>query len=252
MHYGRDNKPHHESCEGSDQQNHLKLDKLTQSFKSYLKSTKIIQILFDKGKTKLFPKDQQQGISNILQSTKNYMCIDAETVEDQNLEDEQIYAQLKLLSIVIGTQINNQIQSKYIDIRTQDFMNKFREQMWELANEFYSEKLSKKVESYLQQDIRAGRDTRNNVTADDIDYFNQMIPNNCCYCQAQFTNVNKPTLEWIDNNIAHSKDNCKLAYQQCNSTRSYKDVDVAKLMIQMNKYASVKNLSMTIENEEIY
>ncbi|KAA6353627.1 MAG: hypothetical protein EZS28_050846, partial [Streblomastix strix] len=63
------------------------------------------------------------------------MCIDAETVEAQDQEEDQIYAQLQPLSIVIGTQINNKIQSKYVDNRTQDFMNKFIEQMWELANE---------------------------------------------------------------------------------------------------------------------
>ncbi|KAA6350600.1 MAG: hypothetical protein EZS28_051886, partial [Streblomastix strix] len=117
---------------------------------------------------------------------------------------------------------------------------------------FYSEKWNKKVESYLQQDIKAGRDTTNNETADDMDYFNQMITNKCCYCYANFTGVNKPTHERIDNNIAHTKDNCKLACQLCNSTRSNKDADVAKLMIQMYKYAIVKNLPITIDDEEVY
>ncbi|KAA6365108.1 MAG: hypothetical protein EZS28_039365, partial [Streblomastix strix] len=133
--FGRDYKTHQESCKGPDQQKHPNLDKLTQPFMPYLKSNKTIQKLFATGKTKLFPKDQEQGISDILQLTKNYMCIDAETVEDLAQEDESIYAQLLPLSIVIGTQINNKIQSKYIDIRTQDFMNKFIEQMWELANQ---------------------------------------------------------------------------------------------------------------------
>ncbi|KAA6378792.1 MAG: hypothetical protein EZS28_025681, partial [Streblomastix strix] len=497
-HFGRDLKTHIESCKGPDQQKHPKLDKLAQPFMPYLKQNKTIQKLFATGKTKLFPKDQEQGISDILQPTKNYMCIDAETVEDQAQDDESIYAQLLPLSIVIGTQINNKIQSKYIDNRSQDFMNQFIEQMWELANEvneanlacepvvkfdneneqqkhqqkihqvaifgfnskkfdfnilfpylvqypkiifksnaylgsttqqkqvtirhtdypfelvfkdvltfippttldnfvhkygngtkltegkfphgsfntnnvdqflsssepfkhedfynqisrknisdkeyqeyvedfisldangnskfedrwsylefynirdvecmfapinnlidlcwqqgidmlsqislsqiansikynyawedfdingdynietgnkeykFYSEKWNKKIESYIQQDNKAGRDTTNNVTANDMDYFNELIPNKCCYCQAKFTSVNKPTLERIDNNIAHTKDNCKLACQLCNSTRSNKDADVAKLMIQMYKYAIVKNLPMTIDDEEVY
>ncbi|KAA6362162.1 MAG: hypothetical protein EZS28_042311, partial [Streblomastix strix] len=72
---------------------------------------------------------------------------------------------------------------------------------------FYSEKWKKKVEQYLQQDIKTGRDTTNNVTANDIDYFNDLIPNKCCYYNAKFTNVNKPTLERSDNSIAHTKDN---------------------------------------------
>ncbi|KAA6382046.1 MAG: hypothetical protein EZS28_022427 [Streblomastix strix] len=60
---------------------------------------------------------------------------------------------------------------------------------------FYSEKWNKKVESYLQQDLKAGRDTINSVTTDDMEEFNQMIPNKCCYSQAKFTNINNPTLE---------------------------------------------------------
>ncbi|KAA6373464.1 MAG: hypothetical protein EZS28_031009 [Streblomastix strix] len=432
-HFGRDLKTHLESCKGPDQQKHPKLDKLAQPFMPYLNSNKTIQKLFATGQTKLFPKDQEQGVSDILQPTKNYMCIDAETVEEQDQENDQIYSQLKPLSIVIGTQINNKIQSKYIDIRTQDFMNKFIEQInaylgsiaqqkqvtirhtdyqfelvfkdfltfippttldnfvhkygngtkltkgkfphgsfntnnvnqflsssepfkhedfynqisrknisdkeyqeyvedfnsldangnskfkdrwaylefynirdvecmfapinnlidlcWQqgidmlsqiplsqIANsikynyaweefdingnynietgnkeyKFYSEKWNRKVEGYLQQDNKAGRDTTNNVTANDMDYFNQMIPNKCCYCQAKFTSVNKPTLERIDNNIAHTKDNCKLACKLCNSTRSNKDADVAKIMIQIYKYAIVKNLPMTIDDEEVY
>ncbi|KAA6393768.1 MAG: hypothetical protein EZS28_010705 [Streblomastix strix] len=133
-HFSRDLKTHLVSCKGLDQQKHPKLDKLAQPFMPYLKSNKTIQKLFATGQTKLFPKDQEQGVSDILQPTKNYMCVDAETVKEWNQNDEQIYAQLQPLSIVIGSQINNKIQSKYIDIPSQDFMNKFIEQMGELAN----------------------------------------------------------------------------------------------------------------------
>ncbi|KAA6393174.1 MAG: hypothetical protein EZS28_011300 [Streblomastix strix] len=446
--FSRDLKKHLESYKGPDQQKHPKLDKLAQPFMPYLKQNKIIQKLFATGQTKLFLKDQEQGVSDILQPTKYYMCIDAETVEDQAQDDEanglaseSIHAQLLPLSIVIGSQIRNKIQTQYLDINVNDFMNKFIEQMWEPANQvneanfvyeqivkfdneneqqkhqqkiykvtifgfnsknkaylgsttqqkevtirhvdfqfelvfqdvltfispttldnfvhkygngtkltkgqfphesfntsnvnqqlsssepfdhkdfynqirrksnndkeyqeyfddfvsldangnrkfkdrwanlefynirdvecmedldingdynietrnkeqkFYSEKQNKKVESYLQQDVKAGRDAQNNVTVNDMDYFNRMIPNKCCYCQAKFTSINKPILERIDNDIVHTKDNCKLACQLCNSTRSNKDADVAKLMIQMYKYAIVKNLPITIDEEEVY
>ncbi|KAA6395984.1 MAG: hypothetical protein EZS28_008489 [Streblomastix strix] len=103
-----------------------------------------------------------------------------------------------------------------------------------------------------KQDIKVGIDITNNVTADDREYFNQMIPDKCCYFNAKFTNVNNPTLELSDNNTAHTKDNCKLSCQLCNSTRSNKDADVAKFMIQMNKYAIIKNLPMTIDDKEVY
>ncbi|KAA6356326.1 MAG: hypothetical protein EZS28_048147, partial [Streblomastix strix] len=131
--FSRDLKKHIELCKGPDQQKHPKLDKLAQPFMLYLKQNKTIQKLFATGQIKLFPKDQEQGVSDILQPAKYYMCLDDETVEEhqreaQNLEDDQIYAQLQPLSIVIDTQINNKIQSKYIDNRSQDFMNKFIEQ----------------------------------------------------------------------------------------------------------------------------
>ncbi|KAA6385696.1 MAG: hypothetical protein EZS28_018776, partial [Streblomastix strix] len=414
-HFGRDLKTHLESYKGPDQMKHPKLDKLSQPFMPYLKSNKTIQKLFATCKTKLIPKDQEQGVSDILQPTKNYMCIDAETVEDQAQDDEQIYAQLQLLSIVIGTQINNEIQSKYIDNGSQDFMNKFIEQMWELANKvneanlacepivkFDNEKEQQKninrrfikqlsldstpiifmdvltfippttldnfvqkygngtkltkgkfphgsfntnnvnqflsstesfehndfyiqisrkyisdkdyqeyVDDFISLDTNGNRKFKDrwaylefynirdvqcmfapinilidlcwqqgidmlsqislsqiansikynyawedfNINGDyniETDCFNELIPNKCCYCNAKFTSVNKPTLEQIDNNIAHTKDNCKLACQLCNSTRSNKDADVAKLMIQMFKYAIVKNLPITIDDEEVY
>ncbi|KAA6397770.1 MAG: hypothetical protein EZS28_006707, partial [Streblomastix strix] len=146
-HFGRDLKTHLESCKSPDQVKYSKLDKLAQPFMPYLKSNKTVQKLFATGQTKLFPKDQEQGVSDILQPTKNYMCIDAETVEDhqreaQDQSDESIFAQPKPLYIVIGAQISNKIQSKYIDIRTQDFMNKFIEQIWELASRVKETNLS--------------------------------------------------------------------------------------------------------------
>ncbi|KAA6378245.1 MAG: hypothetical protein EZS28_026228 [Streblomastix strix] len=99
--FDRDYKTHLESCKGSDQQKHPKLDKLAQPFMPYLKSNKTIQKLFATGNTKLFLKDLEQGVTDILQPIKNYMCIDAETVEEQNNDDEQIHEQLQPLSIVI-------------------------------------------------------------------------------------------------------------------------------------------------------
>ncbi|KAA6374524.1 MAG: hypothetical protein EZS28_029950 [Streblomastix strix] len=109
-HFGRDLKTHIECCKGPDQQKHPKLDKLAQPFMPYLESNKTIQKLFATGMIKLITKDQEQGVSDILHPTKNYICINAETVEDQAQDDEQIYAQLQPLSLVI-------------------------EWMWELANE---------------------------------------------------------------------------------------------------------------------
>jgi hypothetical protein len=40
--------------------------------------------LFSSGKTKLFPSPLEQGVCDILKPTKNYMTMDAKTVEDRD------------------------------------------------------------------------------------------------------------------------------------------------------------------------
>ncbi|KAA6375255.1 MAG: hypothetical protein EZS28_029218 [Streblomastix strix] len=100
--FGRDYKTHLDSCKGPDQQKLPKLYKLAQPLMPHLKQNKPIQKLFATGQTNLFPKDKEQEVSDILQSTKNYICIDAETVEDHDQSDESVYAQLLPLSIVIA------------------------------------------------------------------------------------------------------------------------------------------------------
>ncbi|KAA6380315.1 MAG: hypothetical protein EZS28_024158 [Streblomastix strix] len=143
-HFGRDNKTLLEQCKGPDRMMYPNLDKLLQPFMLYLKYNQTIQKLFAIAKTKLFPKDNEfayakpekmeKGVSDILRSTKNYMSIDTETVEEQDQNDELIQAQLLPLSIVIGAQLNYKVQQKYIDNNTKDFMKNYIERMWELVN----------------------------------------------------------------------------------------------------------------------
>jgi hypothetical protein len=59
-------------------------------------------------------------------------------------------------------------------------------------------------------------------------------------------------LDRIDNNIAHTFENVKLACKACNSIKSNGNEEVAKLKIQMRKYAIKNNLPMTITEEKIY
>ena len=102
-------------------------------------------------------------------------------------------------------------------------------------------------------DERANRNTKDNISIDDYDYFKKLFSENPCYiCQAKFTELNKPTLDRIDNKKGHSKDNVKPCCSYCNITKSDKDENLTRLRIQLRNYALLNNLPMTIDNEYAY
>ncbi|KAA6359529.1 MAG: hypothetical protein EZS28_044944, partial [Streblomastix strix] len=110
-----------------------------------------------------------------------------------------------------------------------------------------------KVKGYINQDEFAKRETTNNVTEDDIDWIRDKVTNETCHlCHNKFTKENKPTLDRIDNSIGHTKQNCQLACQICNTVKADKDNDIMKLKIQLMKYAIHEHLPMTINNESVY
>ncbi|KAI5543715.1 DNA/RNA polymerase superfamily, partial [Trichomonas vaginalis G3] len=68
-----------------------------------------------------------------------------------------------------------------------------------------------KIESYKKQDEKAERDTKNNVSMDDFQYYHDLIlSSKCKMCGKAFTYANKPTLDRIDNEKPHTKENCQL------------------------------------------
>ncbi|KAA6393776.1 MAG: hypothetical protein EZS28_010695 [Streblomastix strix] len=65
-----------------------------------------------------------------------------------------------------------------------------------------------KVESYIEQDQKKNRDSSKNVTIDDYEYFKELFEKQRCYiCNCKFTWKNRPTLDRINNELGHSKDN---------------------------------------------
>ncbi|KAA6391003.1 MAG: hypothetical protein EZS28_013468 [Streblomastix strix] len=68
-----------------------------------------------------------------------------------------------------------------------------------------------KVEGYRFQDQIKKRDYSNNVSVNDFEYFKQLLENPntgvCAICGDKFTVNNKPTLDRINNNLPHAKDN---------------------------------------------
>ncbi|KAA6393950.1 MAG: hypothetical protein EZS28_010525 [Streblomastix strix] len=110
-----------------------------------------------------------------------------------------------------------------------------------------------KVKGYINQDEYAKRDTTNNVTEDDIDWIRDKVASETCHlCHNKFTNENKPMLDEIDNSIGHTKQNCQLTYQICNTVKADKDNDISKFKIQLMKYDILEHLPMTNNNESVY
>ncbi|KAA6386198.1 MAG: hypothetical protein EZS28_018277 [Streblomastix strix] len=110
-----------------------------------------------------------------------------------------------------------------------------------------------KVESYIEQYNKKNRDSSNNVTIDDYDYFKELFKNQRCrMCNARFTWKNRPTLDRIDNSKGHSKDNVIPCCLYCNVYKANRDENQMKLMIQLRKYALFKQLTMTLTSNEGY
>ncbi|KAA6366738.1 MAG: hypothetical protein EZS28_037735, partial [Streblomastix strix] len=110
-----------------------------------------------------------------------------------------------------------------------------------------------KVESYIEQDSKKDRDSSNNVTIDDYDYYKEIFKNQRCHmCNARFIWKNRPTLDRIDNSKGHSKDNVIPCCLYCNVCKANRDEKQMKLMIQLRKYALFKQLPMTLTSDEGY
>ncbi|KAA6393630.1 MAG: hypothetical protein EZS28_010845 [Streblomastix strix] len=65
-----------------------------------------------------------------------------------------------------------------------------------------------KVDGYRFQDQIKQRDTKNNVSINDFDYFKQLLETSvCAICGDKFTFNNRITLDRLINNLPHTKDN---------------------------------------------
>ena len=109
-----------------------------------------------------------------------------------------------------------------------------------------------KVKNYREQDQKKKRNTDNNVSENDYEYFKGLIEANtkCYLCGESFTNQNKPTLDRIDNSKGHSKDNVKLCCEYCNKCKSDKDEASSKLLINLRKFALYQHLPMSLSKDD--
>jgi hypothetical protein len=110
-----------------------------------------------------------------------------------------------------------------------------------------------KVDGYIEQDRKAKvpRCYKNNVTMKDFKYYRDMILNSVCkLCSEPFTYDNKFSLDRIDNNLGHSKNNCQLVCVYCNICKSNRDEEHAKLHILLRIFALKNDLPMTISKSD--
>ncbi|KAA6384063.1 MAG: hypothetical protein EZS28_020411 [Streblomastix strix] len=139
------------------------------------------------------------------------------------------------------------LQESYNDVITNDddsIVNQFilTPQYWQM-----------KVNDYNEQDKRQKRDRKHNITIKDYEYFKKLfITHTCHMCQSRFNYKNKPTLDRIDNNIAHTKANVLPCCLYCNKYASNRDKNEARLMIQLRRFALKYGLPMTISDQQVY
>ncbi|KAA6390084.1 MAG: hypothetical protein EZS28_014390 [Streblomastix strix] len=122
-------------------------------------------------------------------------------------------------------------------------------QPFEFAYDYWCRKRG----SYDIQDLKAGRDRKNNINESDYEYYKELIKTSSCWlCKAKFTILNQLTLDRIDNSLGHSKDNVRFACQYCNVARSNRDAKITRLKIQLKRYYLAKGLPMPITSEDTY
>jgi hypothetical protein len=92
------------------------------------------------------------------------------------------------------------------------------------------------VERYEEQDKKAKRNISNNVKSSEYLLFKDFFTK-CYMCNEGFSLTNKPTLDRIDNSKPHTKENIKPCCLYCNCYKSDNDEYVAKLFIQLRKFA---------------
>ena len=110
-----------------------------------------------------------------------------------------------------------------------------------------------KCKAYMDQDLAKGRDVSHNVSIEDYEYFRNLFMTEKCYlCNEGFTYDNTPTLDRIDNSKGHSKDNVKVCCKYCNTLKSDRSEEEARLYVNLKKYCKLHNLPMTITNDDVY
>ena len=162
----------------------------------------------------------------------------------QNISLASCAAQMKYLSCYKDFDIN-----KNYSLRSQKYQ--IKEDNNDLDFKLSREKFNKMCENYKIQDEIAHRETKNNITVNDYDYFNDLLLKNnlCPMCYRRFTNKNKPTLDRNDNSKPHTKENVKWMCRYCNCYKSNHNELETKFFIQLRNYAEYMNLPFTINDK---
>jgi hypothetical protein len=111
------------------------------------------------------------------------------------------------------------------------------------------------VTRYRDQDKKKKLDPKNNVNEKDYDEFKKILEISVCHmCKEGFSEMNRPTLDRINNDRPHIKNNVKPCCSFCNSFKSDKDEMTMRLYIQLRKFAKKNHLPFTLckGQEDLY
>jgi hypothetical protein len=114
---------------------------------------------------------------------------------------------------------------------------------------------NKMVFGYEKQDIKAGRDTTDNITNNDYTHFEALLSDNnvCPVCGHKYTNTIKPSLDRINTKESHTKSNCQWMCISCNKIKSdNENITVQKYLSRLNNYYLYYNLPMTLTDDRVY
>lgn len=119
-----------------------------------------------------------------------------------------------------------------------------------------------KADNYYYQDEKYNNNPKNIikrnlekcVSYDDYGWICELLneDSKCYICGEHFDYNNKPTLDRINNDIGHEKDNVQLCCSICNVLRNRNDDKITRLRVQLKKYCLLHNLPMTITDEREY
>ena len=122
-----------------------------------------------------------------------------------------------------------------------------------------------KVDNYKKQDELSKRDISENISYDDYEYFRKILENSKCHiCNNGFINDIKPTLDRLNNEIGHTKENVLPACENCNRKMAACDKlkgltyeekkNLLRLRVILRRFCIKEGLPMTIseKNEDVY
>jgi hypothetical protein len=119
--------------------------------------------------------------------------------------------------------------------------------------EITKEWLSGRCRGYNEQDKKANRPYKNNISVNDLIKVNKILKDQkyCCSICGSLLNTTNLTFDRIDCDNPHTIDNITMACYDCNISRSNRDYYVVRLETKLRRFADRKGLPYVPDNEKV-